>query len=408
MFSHEFAESKVLQWALGALAFNYLMIFDFWIKLPEISRSSVDYFIHSCPPYFQNCDSLYIFEALPEGYSQTFFYMLFFGALLWVVYLFSEKRWREAQLVLIPFFLWHFVNVFFLTDTFSANYEYYVVGFGLILLFFPHKEFFVKLLIVMFYFLSTVSKIHPAWIEGGYFNNLSTGLPLFPDWSIPLWTNLIILAEMVGAWFLLSGNRFYQRAALVFYVTFHLYSGILVEYRYPSTVLPMLLIMFGPWYRYQKVPLDRKSIIGWLFIALLIVLQFTPRLFIPGDEKLTLEGNKYGLYMFESNHQCISETVFHLMDGSTSTKTRINTSARIRCNPYTYWFPLKEMCERDAMVESISWTLDHSINGDPFLRIVDVEDVCVLKYTPLKHNEWIKTEKDNPEIIGWPVKNLFH
>ncbi len=408
MFSGEFAESKVLQFALGALAFNYLIVFDFWIKLPEISLSAVDSFTHSCPPYFQSCDSLYIFEALPLGYSQTFFYMLLFGALLWVGYLLSEKKWREAQLVLIPFFIWHSLNVLFLTDTFSANYEYYVVGFGIIILFFPHKEFFLKLFVVMLYFLSTVSKIHPAWIEGGYFNNLSTGLPFFPDWSIPLWSNLIIFAEMVGAWFLLSGNKVWQRLALVFFVTFHLYSGILVEYRYPSTVLPMLLIIFGPWYRWSAIPLDRKSIIGWSFITLLVVLQFTPRLIIAGDEKLTLEGNKYGLYMFESNHQCVSETTFFRVDGSTSTRTRINTSARIRCNPYTYWFPLKELCERDETIEKISWKLDHSINGDAFLRIVDEEDVCKLEYKPLTHNEWIKTVSDKPEVIGWPVKNLFH
>ena len=408
MYSEEFAESKVLQWALGALTLIYLMVFDFWIKLPEISRSSIDYFIHSCPPYFQNCDSLYIFEALPEGYSQTFFYMLLFGVLIWVVYLLSEKRWREAQLILIPFFLWHAVNVLFLTDTFSANYEYYVIGYGLILLFFPHKEFFLKLLIVMFYFLSTVSKIHPSWIEGGYFNNLRTGLPLFPHWSIPFWTNMIIIAEMVGAWFLLSKHRLYQRLAIIFFATFHLYSGILVEYRYPTTVLPMLLILFGPWYRYHRVPLDRKSIIGWSFMALLVVLQFTPRLIIAGDEKLTLEGNKYGLYMFESNHQCISEATYFMSDGSTSTKTRINTSARIRCNPYTYWFPLKELCERGENIEKISWTLDHSINGDPFLRIVDEANVCDLEYNPIRHNEWIKTKENNPEVRGWPVMNLFH
>lgn len=407
MFSGEFKHNKVLQAALGVLAFCYFIVFYSWIRDSVITTTAALSLHYACPRYFQSCDWLYILNALPFGYSQTILYMGIFVVLIWIVYLLTEREWSSAQqLLLVPFF-WHAVNVLILTDDYTGNYEYYLLVFGLVLLFLPHKEFFLKLSIVFFYVLSTVAKIHPAWIEGGYFNNLRTGLPLFPDWSIPLFTNLIILMEMVGAWFLMSSNRLWQRAVFIFFFVFHIYSGILVEYRYPATVLPMLFVAFGPWYRHIKIPMDYKSLGGWFLIAVLILFQFIPRM-ITGDEKLTLEGNKYGLYMFESNHQCISTAIIHKFNGTNFTENYIGSSARNRCDPYNKWFRFKQICNKSSGVKNIEWTLDHSINGGPFLRIVDEVNVCELEYQPFRHNNWIKTEGDNPEVIGWPVKNFFH
>jgi len=332
--------------------------------------------------------------------------MAFFALLAWSVYLLSRKAWNAVQISLIPLFAWHTSIVFLAADNRSANYEYYLFAFGLILLFFPHKEFFLKFIIAFFYFLSTASKIHPSWIEGGYFTALRTGLPIFPDAYTPLFTNVVLIMEMVGAWFLLSRNMFLQRSALVFFAIFHLYSGILVMYRYPSTVLPFVLILFGPWYRYSFVPLDRKSIAAWIFVALLLCLQLSAKI-IPGDEKLTLEGNKYGLYMFEANHQCFSEGRISFTSGEYEDFAKSNPIARSRCQPYDYWFSLKKMCEHNEEIEKIEWRFMHSINGGPFYKIVDVPNACDLSFSPIRHNEWIKTEKE-AEIIGYPVKNVYY
>lgn len=406
MFSKEFDGNRVLQWALGALIFAYFIAFYGFIRGSIITREAIDGLWYVCPPYFQSCGDFYFLSALPYGYSQTILYMIFFGLMAWCVYLISVKAWREVQFCLVPIFIWHVLNVLVLTDLQSGNFEYYLMVFGLILIFLPHKEFFLKLSIVVFYVLSTVAKIHPSWIEGGYFTAMRTGLPIFPDWSIPFWTNFVVLMEMVGAWFLLSRNRILQRTVLIFFVLFHLYSGILVEYRYPATVLPMLLILFGPWYRYTPVPLDKKSLFGWALILILFVMQFSPRM-IAGDEKLTLEGNKYGLYMFEANHQCISLATIYFKDGSTRSLDREGTSARDRCNPYTRWFQFRQLCERQENVDHIAWTFDHSINGGPFYRIVNVGNACDLDYQAFSHNDWIGTEADS-EIIGYPVKNFYH
>jgi hypothetical protein len=115
----------------------------------------------------------------------------------------------------------------------------------------------------------------------------------------------------------------------------------------------------------------------------------------------------YGLYMFESNHQCVSQATVHRADGTTENLRDESTSARDRCDPYSYWFRIHTLCSRDESIDHVAWTFDHSINGGPFLRIVDVQDACILKYHPFRHNEWIMTEKDAPEMRGHPVENIY-
>ena len=114
-------------------------------------------------------------------------------------------------------------------------------------------------------------------------------------------------------------------------------------------------------------------------------LQFISIL-IPGDEKLTMEGNKYGLYMFEANHQCISKFTIENHDGTEDILERQVESARSRCDVYRYWFTVSKRYCQEKSIEKISWTFDHSINGGPFLRIVEQENICDLQYKPFSHN----------------------
>lgn len=402
----EIERSMALKWVFGATILSYFTVFNQWLLQRATTLDAVTDQSFVCWPYFQNCDFLYVLRTLPEGHSQPLLYMTLFGSFLLAAYFMYRGRWVLAHLSLVPAFLWHFFILFFLTYLLGGNYEYYLAILAATLLFFPHKEFFLKLYIVLFYVLSTATKIHEGWVLGTYFSALKTGLPLFPDWSIPLWTNLVIGMELVGSWFLLSKRTVLQRSALVFFAAFHLYSGLLVSFRYPSTILPTLLILFGPLYRHTPIPFDRKAIVGWALVPLLFSAQFLSNI-IPGDEKLTLEGNRYGLYMFEANHQCISAATVHFVNGLSTTRTEANSLARNRCDPYQHWFKLQSKCAASERVERISWVFDHSVNGGPFLRIVDVADVCALDYKPFSRNEWIRTEKDNPPIVGYPVENIY-
>ncbi|PIT91309.1 hypothetical protein COU17_00760 [Candidatus Kaiserbacteria bacterium CG10_big_fil_rev_8_21_14_0_10_49_17] len=403
----ELEKELVLKWVFGASLFSYFTTFSFWVSSTVLTADAVEKGYAVCRPYFQGCTDWLFLHGLPNGYSQTVLYMGLFGLMLIAVYLMYRKEWVLAHMSIVLMYLWHALATFILSGQLGGNYDYYLFVLTTILLFLPHKEFFLKLCFVLFYALSTVAKIHPAWVAGTYFSALQTGLPLFPDWSIPFWTNLVIFMEMVGAWFLLSRPGLVQRLVLVFFIAFHLYSGILVKYHYPSVVLPTLIILFGLFYRKTPIPFDRRSIAGWVLVGLLVCMQSLP-LFIPGDEKLTLEGNKYGLYMFESNHQCISTARITFTDGSEQVIYNESANARARCEPYRYWFRLNAFCKRNAAhIQSAAWTFDHSINGGPFLRIVDTDELCALQYRPLTHNDWIKTHSDEPEVVGYPVENIY-
>ena len=105
---------------------------------------------------------------------------------------------------------------------------------------------------------------------------------------------------------------------------------------------------------------------------------------------------------------CIRDSTIteHFENGDTNTRVQTNAVARNRCNPYNYMFLIRQRCEED--VERIAWHFDHSINGDPFLRIVDVENACDLEYKPFSRNSWIKSHEDEPEVIGLPVQNYYY
>jgi hypothetical protein len=262
-------------------------------------------------------------------------------------------------------------------------------------------------MIPSFYFLSTAVKIHEAWVLGAYFTSVATGLPWFPKWSVPLITNQLIFMEMVGAWYLLSSRKYLQRFVAAYFVFFHLYSGIIVGYRYPTIVLPMVVIVFVLFYQHQRPPFTRKALIGWVLVAVWFVMQSIP-FFIAGDQKFTLEANRIGLYMFESNHQCVSTVTYYYKDKTTSVVRRPNGVAWNRCDPFDSLQRIQHRCAHSSKpIERAEWTFDHSINGNPFLRQVSVPNACDLKYTAWEHNTWIRTQKE-AEVVGYPKENGFY
>jgi hypothetical protein len=158
-----------------------------------------------------------------------------------------------------------------------------------------------------------------------------------------------------------------------------------------------------------NAPFTKKSIVGWGLIVVLLLLQSVSWI-IPGDVKLTLEGNYLGLYMFEANHQCVSSAHVFRNDGSFKEIRKGAALARSRCNPYQYLFELQRLCKETGQnIAKIGWQFDHSINGGPFYRIVDEDDACSLTYNMFIHNDWIYVPKnENDRAIGIPVKNYFY
>lgn len=395
----EIEDDVALKWMAGAILLGFFVTFNSWMYFEGTTVKAVENSTFVCWPIFQNCQSLIWMSTLPEGYSQMIFFMAMFGLMVGTAFLMQKGMWAYVHMAILVLFV---AKIYFMimSHNHKGNYDYYHNSFCILYLFARHKLFFLRFVLVFFYFLSTASKIYPSWIIGEYFTTMKTGLPIFPFGSEAIMTNIVIMMEMIFSWFLLSNNRILQRLVLIFFITFHLYSGILVGYRYPSTVLPALIILFGPWFRFVPPPTGASSVFGWAFMGALTIAQLTPHL-MPGDEKLTLEGNYFGLYMFEANHQCFAT----ISEGDKVLQSLRVSNARFRCNPYDMWFPAKHKYCRPGS-GPIKMQFTHSVNGRPFREIVNEPDICQLSYSAFGRNSWIKDESSAP-IVGVPVKNTY-
>ncbi|HPF77961.1 MAG TPA: hypothetical protein PLF01_01595 [Alphaproteobacteria bacterium] len=399
----EIRSDVALQLFGAAILIGFMFNFNRWENENLISLAARDGHWAICWPFFQSCYDWMFMSARPDGYTQNTIFMLMLGVIFAGSYALLSRKFSLAHACIFILFLWE-CYVVLISYLHTSNYYYYHLTFCIIYLFLPYKRFFGSLSIVFFYFLSTAAKIHESWTLGAYFSAMKTELPLFPEGYAFIWTNILIFKEMFVAWFLFSKNKALQRSVFWFYVAFHLYSGLLVQYQYPVIVTPMLIIFFGPLYKpFKEAPHDRKSAPGWLLFAALLMSQLFSNM-IPGDEKLTMEGNFYGLAMFAANHQCIvnvrdenDEVLWHIEE----------SNARRRCDAYRYWFQSKKLFCDDTSGKKFHLLIDHSINGGPFLEIVNEKDLCSLSYNPWGRNEWIKTE-DEAKPVGRPLQNAYY
>lgn len=403
---HEIEESLVLKVVCGVFLLSSFQSFTGWINNASMSIRAYVNNTHLCWPHFQSCGEWYFFETLPFGHSQSIFYMCLFAVCTLAAYCMYKKQWVAAHALLVVIWTWKVLVTLFLTKVFAANFNYYDVILGFVLLFVPFKLYFLQLTLVWMYFLAGSIKIHEGWVLGTYFTSLQSGLPIFGNALAPLFTNAVIFMQIVGSWFLLQKRGLLFWASLSYFTLFHLYSGIYVDYRYPTIALGMLLALFLLPVERPKFPLERKALLGWFFLALLMSFQLIAIL-IPGDQKLTLEGNYYGLYMFEANHQCVSKVEFAVENGPPVGWETASVASYLRCDPFDQLFKIQQVCKRDENVVSARWTFDHSINGGPFYRIVDEGNACDLSYKIFKHNEWIRTPEEGAPIMGYPYKNFF-
>ena len=431
----EIETESIVQWMFGASLFYFFVSFGMWIDRANITVETARQGAAVCWAYFPGCEKLYFLHGFPYGYSQSTLYMCFYGVMCLIVYLMWRKDWVHAHMLLLLLFLWKVFVVFVLTFTIAGPYDFYHIFLTAILLFVPFKEFFLKLAFVFFYFMSVTVKFSPGWVLGTYFTSMRSGMPLFYFVPAMFLTNLVIFLQVIDCWFLMSRNWILQRLSLAFGIIFHLYSGVLVFYNYPSVALPPLLILFGPMYRHQPIPFSKKSIGGWIIILIVGLFQLLGFVTSP-DRFLTLEGHRFGMFMFEANHQCIvtfktyskeagkvpprkwsgldcnslwctvatsEETA---SDGLTvNTRTLESASAWNRCDPYEIWTRPRSAC-KDPKTARVSMLFDHSINGGPFFRMIDEPDICSLTYKPFSHNEWIKVPPYAP-VVGYPVENFY-
>jgi hypothetical protein len=287
----------------------------------------------------------------------------------------------------------------------KSNINYVHSALSFIYLLSPHKRFFVQLFWVTGSFAAAAAKIHPSSLLGQHYTSLKMGIAILPNGSEALFPTFVILMQMVGAWFLMSSNRFAQRLVLSLFVLLYIQYGIQVGYRFPVVELAVLLILFGPWYDPSpRPPLSRSAIPGWTIIAALAVLQLVPHLAQAG-QRFTNEDNIADIfgwsYLFEVNQQCSGEVRL----GEQVVRSFEQVDARFWCNPYRFWFRAKaSLCSAGSQKYQITYR--RSVNGNPFRELVNESDLCSLTYGPLVRAAWIKREDEAP-MVGRPVQNYI-
>jgi hypothetical protein len=400
----EISRDTTLKWLSGAILLGFHLAFFDWMYSFSTTVKAVTDSAYVCWPIFQSCKSLIFLSTLSEGYSQSILYMGLFGLLAAAVYAIYLQRWDFVHLIIFVLLLF---KIYFtaISYDFKSNINFAHSALCFIYLLCPHKRFFAQLFWVTGSFVSTAAKIHPSWLLGQHFTSLKMDIAILPNGSEALLPTFAILTQMLGAWFLMSSNRFAQRLVLSLFALLYVQYGVQVGYRFPVVELAVLLILFGPWYEPSpRPPLSRSAIPGWITIAALAVLQLAPHLAQAG-QRVTNEDNMADIfgwpYLFELNQQCSGEVRL----GEQIVRSFEQVDARFWCNPYRFWFRAKaSLCS--AASQKYRITYRRSVNGNPFKEIVNEDDLCSLTYKPFVRNAWIKGEDEAP-AVGRPVQNYI-
>ena len=402
----EFQESKTLQGIAWALIVGWFLEFSTWWRFSDFTINAVQEGRHLCWPFFQSCGDWYFLTLEPLGNTQGLMYAFLFALLVSAGYLLIKGRYTAVHALFLLLFFWE-MTVLLMSMRLAVNYWYFHVFYAALFLFPFGKLTLLRLGAVLLYFFSGILKLNEGWVDGAYFKALSEGLYLVPNALIPVATNAVIFMEMALVWFLLGKERIYRMVVLALLFVFHVYSVVYVGYVYPSIVLPVVLILFLS--DEKSISLRKifyKKVAGPLLLSLFFVIHVIPYA-IEGNAHITGEGNKYGMYMFETNYQCVSSAMFHYTNGEVEEHVSESHYAIQRCDPYTHYFYFKQLCAANGNIDSIEWDFDTSLNGSDLFRIVEVENACELRYKAFQHNKWIQPSFDGLEPVGVVTKNNY-
>ena len=390
----EFERSDVLPWVFGVLLVGFLMLANTLIDTDTITIQGVLNNSSVCWPWFPNCDSWHFLVGYPDGYSQRLAFALVLGILVGCVYSIWKKDWTTAHALLMIVYLFFIFLVYVMEGRSGLRYGDHLVVLTTVVLFFRNKVFYLGFTLVLLYFFGGLSKLNEGWLTGSRFLWSDSGLPLIPRGATMFATNVIVVMELLGSWLLLAKSSAMRISVLCFFIIFHIYTIIFTGFTYSVVALPLLLLLFSQ-ERRERMP-DRLQVGASLFLGTLFVLQIT-HFFIPGDMRITREGGMYAFDSFSSSNECRSYVTHVYRDGTTREWVRKGNGG---CDPYAQLSRIQRECEfATPKPVRIAWKFDQSVNGEPYLRIVDVPNACVLTYNAFLHNEWIRLD---PEIRKQP------
>jgi hypothetical protein len=400
--TREIEESPFLQTLFWVLFIGFYLSFDEWINSSAILLSHLERGFHVCPTYFQNCGDLYFLEGWPESYGQAIFYSLLAGFLVLSAAAGLSKRWLEAQLLMAVPLLWKVLYLTLFTFETHMNFEYFHVPVALAFVFLPQKALLTRVVFAMVYLMAATVKLDEGWIAGTYFSSMKPGMPLVPDAWIPLFSNAVILFEIFSPYFLFSRTREVRWTAVALWTAFHLYSISVVYFHYPAYCLPLLWGLFIPDPPRADLRRWRSLVPGAALVAALLALSSAA--YVTDDDRYSSRTKKLGVLMLDANRQCVVSVTPYL-DGAARPEMKMeSTAAAKRCDPYRYWFIIRQNCETFAL-DRVAWSMSVSVNGGPFYKTVDSEDACGLEFNSWGGNPWLLSPATGAPVVGYPQRN---
>lgn len=385
-FVAELQKKPALYAFAGVLLFYTFISFYDWSYNFSFTANAAGSLQHTCWPYFQSCGDLYKLEKPPHGFGINLFFLLVFALWAGTTWAWFYKKlkllwWGLLLLLGIKIFV-----AYIYTDSVTSSYDFYHTFFLAIFLLATGRHFFLQVFIALCYLFSATLKIAPEWFGGGAFTDIG-GLPLL-DLFLPLnvLAVLLFLCFTILPWCLFLG-RPYRGFAFVVFSLFHLYTVMVVGFHYPGLILPVLWVLFM--LEKPSRPKVSKNVIGWGLLALAALFHMWSFV-IPGNEKITGEGVRYGLYMFDTSRHCQSLMGVGDPKDNQWQDLRKDTIWGRRCYVYREWLYVNQRCQYEPG-KPIAWKFNFSSNREgPFETLVNTSNVCELEWRPFWHNEWIK------------------
>ena len=397
-----FKENLWLRVVYYALTLHSILLFSAWRDTGVLTTQSLQSNGFSCWPYFLSCDVFYVFSDMPSSYSLGILYtILGTGIALSCIYAIRD-RWALALFFLFLITCFKIFVVYIASYSLPTNYNELVILISILLLFARERIFALKICSTLFYYAAFFNKLHSGYLSGDVFTSLALGLPFVPDTVLPYFGILFMIMLLILPTLLWSQSRRVRILAAICLMVFHLSTIAIVGFMYPLLCIPLILLtIHSP----QKI-FSLKTISTDRLLFLIVLLMIVGQLFslmIPGDNRLTGEGTKFGFYMHDANHQCSGFLEQKKTDRAVQLFPYSNGMAMGVCDPYRLWFTSRSLCAHTD-TESVSMYFKHSMNGGRFYELVNEENICSKSYSLIQHNEWIHTNRPLPE---WPPKNSF-
>lgn len=418
----------------AVLLFYFFVTFWEWQQHPSLSRAGDELFVY-CPFWpFEDARGLIFLDAW-----STMVLLRALALLALVAALVPGGRFALASLAVLTL-----VKTYYYLSSLLLMGNYHHMHLILCLLYLAARErlLFVRLGLVVIYWMSALAKLTPSWLAGEYFNSVPGHLPLLPaaPGAVTAASLGLLVLEALGPLLLFSRRRRLRIAAAALFVMFHLYSGIIVGFFYPTLMLGVVVAAFVPpdpplleGYRFSW-----RDLPGWLILGLCLLGGVYGYL-IPGDVRTTGEGRYLGMCMFDANRAAEAEIeiwrgerrylfrVQHswprreVLDWRTTCEATVyapgeaprrtvlsgpfvedgqvlfnpamfRTASRMFSDPYLFYFYAREL-ERRAHPDRIAVRLWQQLDGhSERFMILDIQDFAreAPRYSGWGHNDWIR------------------